>query len=229
MNPDPESKPQGSEQQFNILNYDKLHSIPWRLVEPHRAQAVRNHGQTLERLHERGGLSPVELWHVVHGSDWKSNSITKESAYQWLHDFVTPLPNPSADEEVVQGIAEKWITVAGDAEMITDEHFKSAIREYATRLSQQHNAEREEVQAFIKHVGFPTFKECVDVMLRTKAQDEDKIEGMFNKLKEQGKELQQLRASLAEKDKEIQELRKSLEAEIAERDYLRTQLGGEFK
>lgn len=36
-------------------------SIPWAAIEPHRARAEGNHYQTLERLAERGGLSPCEL------------------------------------------------------------------------------------------------------------------------------------------------------------------------
>lgn len=36
-------------------------SIPWSLIEPHRKRAEYNHcGQTLERLAQRGGLSPRE-------------------------------------------------------------------------------------------------------------------------------------------------------------------------
>ncbi len=36
-------------------------SVPWRLAEAVRAQAEANHGQSLERLAERGGLCPVEF------------------------------------------------------------------------------------------------------------------------------------------------------------------------
>jgi hypothetical protein len=36
--------------------------VPWSLVAPFEEQAKKNHGgQTLERLAERGGLSPHEL------------------------------------------------------------------------------------------------------------------------------------------------------------------------
>lgn len=35
--------------------------VPWSFVEPHRQRAMKNHNQTLERLAERGGLSPYEL------------------------------------------------------------------------------------------------------------------------------------------------------------------------
>lgn len=64
-------------------------SVPWSFVEKHEAQALRNHYQTLKRLNERGGLSPVELWHVVQGRDWSGPlpngaRITTSDAVEWL-------------------------------------------------------------------------------------------------------------------------------------------------
>lgn len=44
--------------------------VPWSLLEPHRAQALKNHGQTLERLAERGGLSVCEIAAVVQDRAW---------------------------------------------------------------------------------------------------------------------------------------------------------------
>ena len=40
-------------------------SIPWDFIAPHERQARANHYQTLERLAERGGLSPWEIVQVV--------------------------------------------------------------------------------------------------------------------------------------------------------------------
>lgn len=45
-------------------------SVPWAFVAPHEAQALRNHGQTLQRLAERGGLSAAEMLAVVTGRTW---------------------------------------------------------------------------------------------------------------------------------------------------------------
>lgn len=39
--------------------------LPWCLVEGHEARAVSTHGQTLERLAERGGLSIFEALSVL--------------------------------------------------------------------------------------------------------------------------------------------------------------------
>lgn len=36
-------------------------SVPWAMLAPHKRRAELNHSQTLERLAERGGLSPSEI------------------------------------------------------------------------------------------------------------------------------------------------------------------------
>ena len=56
-------------------------ALPWALVEPHRAQARTNHGESLERLAEQGGLDWVDLWLVL--SDqflYPEPPITEEDA-----------------------------------------------------------------------------------------------------------------------------------------------------
>lgn len=40
-------------------------SLPWEMIAPYEAQAQANHGQSLERLAERGGLSPGEALAVL--------------------------------------------------------------------------------------------------------------------------------------------------------------------
>ena len=49
-----------SSRKFPILDGKSIKSIPWEVIAPHDTQAQRNHGQTLERLAERGGLSAYE-------------------------------------------------------------------------------------------------------------------------------------------------------------------------
>lgn len=39
--------------------------IPWEILEPHEAQAYSNHGQSLEQLARRGGLSWREIYAVI--------------------------------------------------------------------------------------------------------------------------------------------------------------------
>jgi hypothetical protein len=45
--------------------YDGPSEVPWDLVAPHEAQALRNHHQTLDKLADRGGLDPIELLDVL--------------------------------------------------------------------------------------------------------------------------------------------------------------------
>lgn len=60
-------------------------SLPWALVEPWREQAEVNHSQTLERLNERGGLAPQELWVAAHGKSLRAMcEISEEAAGEWL-------------------------------------------------------------------------------------------------------------------------------------------------
>lgn len=44
--------------------------LPWALIEPHRRQAMCNHGQTLERIAERGGLSLEEAAAIMEDRKW---------------------------------------------------------------------------------------------------------------------------------------------------------------
>lgn len=53
-------------------------SIPWDVIAPYDGQARVNHQQSLERLAERGGLSPMEAHLVMTGKTWKGEIFTKE-------------------------------------------------------------------------------------------------------------------------------------------------------
>ena len=44
--------------------------VPWEMIAPHEAQALRNHDQTLARLHQRGGLAPCEALAVLEDRAW---------------------------------------------------------------------------------------------------------------------------------------------------------------
>jgi hypothetical protein len=59
--------------------------VPYILVEGHDKQAQSNHFQTLERLSQRGGLSPLELWCVVNDKKWHDKGdMTEAKAIEWL-------------------------------------------------------------------------------------------------------------------------------------------------
>lgn len=55
-----------------IMSATLLSEIPYAMIAPHEAQAQRNHGQTLDRLAERGGLSAAEAIAIIQGRPWGS-------------------------------------------------------------------------------------------------------------------------------------------------------------
>jgi hypothetical protein len=57
------------ENKFPILGSKPKEYIPLDIVKPHEKQAIRNHGQTFERLAERGGLDWVEMLFVLEDKD----------------------------------------------------------------------------------------------------------------------------------------------------------------
>lgn len=61
-------------------------SVPWSFVERFRARAERNHSQTLERLAERGGLAPEEMWLAAHDHGLFKGKIDEQEAIDWLYD-----------------------------------------------------------------------------------------------------------------------------------------------
>ena len=70
----------------NNTSYPK--SVLWTLVKDHQDQAQSNHSQSLERLAERGGLSPKELWCVVHDKKfYDSRDMTETKAIEWLRNL----------------------------------------------------------------------------------------------------------------------------------------------
>jgi hypothetical protein len=58
--------------------------VPWSLVEPWRARIEATHSQTLERLNERGGLGPDELWLAAHGHGLFKVKVDEREAASWL-------------------------------------------------------------------------------------------------------------------------------------------------
>jgi len=66
-------------------------TVPWAFAETLRAQAANNHGQTLERLAERGGLGPEEMYAAAHGWKWgRIGNVTEADAIAWLVEAVKP-------------------------------------------------------------------------------------------------------------------------------------------
>lgn len=54
-------------ERFPILGGTLVPSIPWHMIARCESRALYNHGQTLARLAQRGGLSPREALAVISG------------------------------------------------------------------------------------------------------------------------------------------------------------------
>lgn len=85
-----------SDSRFPVLNQQNCRlrdrkimprSVPWAFVEAFRRQAEENHGQTLERLAERGGLAPEEMWVAAHGRRPRQADMPDaQVAIDWLYE-----------------------------------------------------------------------------------------------------------------------------------------------
>lgn len=55
-----------------IMGATLMSKVPFAMLAPHEAQAQRNHGQTLGRLAQRGGLDAAEALDILDGRRWGS-------------------------------------------------------------------------------------------------------------------------------------------------------------
>lgn len=60
-----------------IMSSKHLKSMPMAMLDEN--QAMRNHGQTLKRLAERGGLGPTEALCIMDSVRWGSYKVCDEN------------------------------------------------------------------------------------------------------------------------------------------------------
>jgi len=53
-----------------VMKCASIKSIPMQLLVPYEKQALRNHGQSLQRLAERGGMAACEILGIVRELSW---------------------------------------------------------------------------------------------------------------------------------------------------------------
>lgn len=69
------------ENKFPILGSEPKEYIPLDIVKSHEKQALRNHGQSLQRLAERGGLGWIEMLCVLEDREYDFRTkLTEEIA-----------------------------------------------------------------------------------------------------------------------------------------------------
>lgn len=66
-----------------IMGATLLSEIPFAMLVPHERQALSNHGQTLERLAQRGGLGVSEAIDILEGRRWGASAVCIENE-RWL-------------------------------------------------------------------------------------------------------------------------------------------------
>lgn len=77
------------DERLRYLKFFPKLCVPWALLAPHEAQAQRNHGQTLERLAERGGLGADEMVAILEDRPWSSvRLLSMEQALTKLLELV---------------------------------------------------------------------------------------------------------------------------------------------
>ena len=83
-------------------------SIPWEIIAPCESRAKRNHSQSLERLAQRGGLGPLELYAVLRDIPYRElknfGMETEEEAMDIIIQWMDSV-KPSEDE--ARGVSEK--------------------------------------------------------------------------------------------------------------------------
>lgn len=88
------------------------------MIAPHAQQALNNHYQTLERLAERGGLSPCEAMAVLEDRDWRKDPYASQKLIALALEFEKGLPAPYTPKRIEEMVTEfrrweKWFNDAG--------------------------------------------------------------------------------------------------------------------
>ena len=74
---------------YPVLGTNPQEYVPYDMLVPHEAQALKNHTQTLLRLAERGGLGWGEILAILMGKPWSfAARIRKEKAKEIVLSLV---------------------------------------------------------------------------------------------------------------------------------------------
>lgn len=70
---------------------------PWELMIAHEKQALKNHSQTIQRLAERGGLSPCEAVAVIEDRPYSRLplAVANEELCRHLRNWMAAIPSTS--------------------------------------------------------------------------------------------------------------------------------------
>ena len=60
---------------MRIMHGVQIKEIPMAMLLPHEKQAIRNHGQSLHRLNERGGIDAAEALAILCDAGWSELKV----------------------------------------------------------------------------------------------------------------------------------------------------------
>jgi len=86
----PEVKASAKDREFPVLRGKQREprTVPWSWLAKFSARIQCNHGQTLELLARRGGLSPTEIWLAAHDQKYTAPVPPDEAVETWLSDAI---------------------------------------------------------------------------------------------------------------------------------------------
>lgn len=97
--------------------------VPWDFISDCEPMAQRNHSQSLERLNERGGLSPLEIFAVKMELCWTSKimqGMSEDTAVDWLikalSDYaqINASPLKLTAEKLIENLEQELIAGSRD-------------------------------------------------------------------------------------------------------------------
>lgn len=117
-----------SSREFPVISRrsDAPASVPWSMLAPHEQRAAINHGQSLERLAQRGGLAPGEIFALVHDLPW-SCAPSPDGAIAWLHAQLEA-------RKAIQGLIDEALEDAKHEALDESSRYMHGV--YASRIQQ---------------------------------------------------------------------------------------------
>lgn len=75
--------------------------IPWTLIAQHESQCLRNHSQTPQQLHNRGGLSSCEAVAVLEDRPWSpmDEVVAQDRLMEIVNDYTRTVQAAPSDRE----------------------------------------------------------------------------------------------------------------------------------
>ncbi len=156
----------GVDNKFPVLRANKYQHCPrfvrWDLLNPHRA--LDNHSQTLQRLSERGGLSPLELmanlndepfdYRKAELKDAKVKAVARLQKIAWSEDHPTIESLQATIKELEESIRE--LSKAGAEFKYIDMSAKNEILK--SRIKELEEKQRD----LVYHLNNKTFGASLD-------------------------------------------------------------------